>query len=134
MNVNSEGELLKKYNKIRGVTTDEVQQESPQSVDSDSEGEDKQDEEDPDTVIYEPGSALRYVWLGVTRFYEKINGQILHPHPICLDTADVREAAFYCILCHSRTVAKNHESVFETTRTLQDMIDQAKGDGTGKMV
>ena len=54
--------------------------------------------------------------------------------PICLDTADVREAAFYCILRHLRTVAKNHESVVESTRTLQQMIDQANGDGSGKMV
>ena len=131
LHVDSEGELIKKYDKIRGVTDDEEEPETSQRVDSDSEEEEHQTEEDPDTIIYEPGSAIRYVWLGVTRFFEKSGGNISHPHPICLDTADVREAAFYCILTHLRTAAKNHEATLTSNKDVQNMIEQARGDGTG---
>ena len=63
------------------------------------------DEEDPNTVIYAPGSKLRFVWLGVERFYHK-NKTKMFRLPNCVDGAAIKKPAFLCILAHLKTALR----------------------------
>ena len=55
------------YNEYRGVgKDDELESETDSAPTSESEDE----AEDPDAVVYQPGKALRYVWLGVERYWD----------------------------------------------------------------
>ena len=84
------------------------------------------DEEDPTTVTYTPGCTLRYVWLGVERFYHK-NKETEFRLPHCLDGASIKKPAFICIMNHLRTASKNLQGVLKSTKVHSDMVKDALG-------
>ena len=73
--------------------------------------------ENPNTVEYTPGCNIRFVWLGVERYFEN-GGNHIGELPRCLDLYGIKIPAFTCVLTHLRNSFKNCRSCTDRRKTL----------------
>ena len=127
---NSEGILPSLHRRLASTgrldDTDLSRTESAEGEEDDDQGENVAEDEDPSTIEYTPGCQIRYVWLGVERYILREQ-----PHvgdlPKILDKSSIKVPAFLCIISHLRAAVKNSVAVLERPKSLDKLVEDAKG-------